>query len=153
MNSKKNSIILHILMVFFVFTAIYPILIIFFNSFKTTSEIGLDAIGLPNSFNFDNYFKAWEVGQFGKTMKNSLILVTLTVILELILSGFAAYSISRIKPKGSNLFLFYLLVVSTIPIWLYIVPLFFTFRSLGLTNNLFGLVLIYTVMLHSAFFF
>jgi raffinose/stachyose/melibiose transport system permease protein len=37
----------------------------------------------------------------------------------------------------------YLLVGTSLPIQLYLVPLFFTWQRLGLVNNLFGLVLIY----------
>ncbi|MCC6804324.1 MAG: carbohydrate ABC transporter permease, partial [Anaerolineae bacterium] len=35
---------------------------------------------------------------------------------------------------------------STIPIWLYLVPLFYTWRTLGLINNRLGVILIYTAL-------
>ena len=38
----------------------------------------------------------------------------------------------------------YMLVASTLPIWLYMVPLFFLFRTAGLLNSRLGLILIYT---------
>jgi raffinose/stachyose/melibiose transport system permease protein len=40
----------------------------------------------------------------------------------------------------------YMLVASTIPIWLYLVPLFFLWRTLDLINNRFGLMLIYVAL-------
>jgi raffinose/stachyose/melibiose transport system permease protein len=43
-----------------------------------------------------------------------------------------------------------MLTVSTLPIWLYIVPLFFLWRQVGLLNNYVGLILLY-VALNSPF--
>jgi raffinose/stachyose/melibiose transport system permease protein len=39
-----------------------------------------------------------------------------------------------------------MLVASTIPVWLYLVPLFFTWKSLNLLNNRVGLILIYVAL-------
>ena len=44
---------------------------------------------------------------------------------------------------GSGLVTLYLLVGSSLPLQLFLVPLFFVWQRLGLVNNLFGLVLIY----------
>jgi raffinose/stachyose/melibiose transport system permease protein len=79
-------------------------------------------------------------------MGNSIILVVGTVAIELTFGGLAAYSLARKRPPGSNLVMFYMLVASTIPVWLYLVPLFFTWRSLNLLNNRLGLMLIYVAL-------
>jgi len=124
--------------------ALAPIIILFFNSLKGTAEIGLNPLGYPRTLVFENYPNAWEQGGFATTMGNSAFLVVATVILQLTLSGLAAYALARLNPPGGNAFMIVMLVGTTIPIWLYIVPLFVLWRSLGLLNNLFGLVLIYT---------
>jgi raffinose/stachyose/melibiose transport system permease protein len=77
-------------------------------------------------------------------MRNSGILVVATVISVLVLGGMAAYSLARLNPPGANVFMVFMLAGTTIPVWLYIVPLFILWRTLGLIDNLFGLVLIYT---------
>lgn len=135
-----NYIIVIIMLVF----ALCPIVILGFNSLKTTAEIGLNPLGPPTTWIFENYPTAWVEGNFATTMRNSAFLVVMTVSLQLTLCGMAAYSLARLKPPGSNAFMIVMLVGTTIPIWLYIVPLFILWRSLGLLNNLFGLVLIYT---------
>ncbi len=68
----------------------------------------------------------------------------------LIFAGLAAYSLARLNPVGANWLMFYFLVVSTLPLWLYLVPLFFLWRTLGLINSLFGLTIIY-VAVHAPF--
>ena len=66
-----------------------------------------------------------------------------TVIGVLALGGLAAYSLAKLNAPGSGLVTLYLLVGSSLPIELFLVPLFFVWLRLGLVNNLFGLVLIY----------
>jgi raffinose/stachyose/melibiose transport system permease protein len=142
----ENLLFNHIMLMVLVLFAISPIALIFFNSLKTNAEIGRNPLGFPESFRWENYSEAWERGQFATTMSNSVILVVCTVITELVLGGLAAYSLARKHPPGANLVMFYMLVASTIPIWLYLVPLFFTWRTLNLLNTRIGLILIYTAL-------
>jgi raffinose/stachyose/melibiose transport system permease protein len=141
-NLLFNYIILTLLVLF----AVGPIVMILFNSVKNRAEIGRNPLGVPHSVHWENYSEAWEIGQFGRTMRNSVILVAGTVTAELVLGGLAAYSLARKQPPGSNVVMFYMLIASTIPIWLYLVPLFFTWRTLNLLNTRLGLILIYVAL-------
>lgn len=134
-----NHVVLTLLLVF----ALGPILVLGFNSLKTNAEIGLSPLGPPTTLHFENFPRAWELGGFGVTMRNSLILVIGTVSGVLVLGGLAAYSLARLHLPGSNALMLYLLVASTIPVWLYLVPLFYLWRNLGLINTRIGLVLLY----------
>lgn len=142
----ENLLINHIILILLVFFAVSPIAMIFFNSVKSNAEIGRNPLGIPQTFHWENFSEAWEKGQFATTMGNSVILVIGTVGAELVLGGLAAYSLARRQPPGSNAVMFYMLVASTIPIWLYLVPLFFTWRSLNLLNSRLGLILIYVAL-------
>ena len=55
----------------------------------------------------------------------------------------AAYSLARLQLPGGGIVMLYLLVGSSLPVQLFLVPLFFLWRQLGLVNNLFGLIIIY----------
>ena len=137
-----NHFFLSILVVF----SLGPIVLLGLNSVKSNSELGLNPLGLPKQVRLENFGNAWEKGEFARTFKNSVILVIGTVAAELILGGLAAYSLARKNPPGANLVMIYLLVASTVPIWLYLVPLFFLWRQLGLLNTYHGLILIYTAL-------
>lgn len=134
-----NYVVLTLLLAF----AFVPLLILSFNSLKTQAELGKNPLGPPQSFVWENFPKAWEVGNFAHTTRNSGILVTGTVIGVLVLGGMAAYSLAKLNLPGSGLLTLYLLIGTSLPIQLYLVPLFFTWNRLGLVNNLFGLILIY----------
>ena len=126
--------------------AIMPLLTLTFNSFKTNAEIGLNPLGAPTQIVFDNYPNAWERGNFATTMGNSVIYVVATIAVELVLGGLAAYALARRRPPGSDLLMLYFLIASTIPVWMYIVPLFIQWRTLKLLSTMHGLIIIYVAM-------
>lgn len=134
-----NYIILTILLGF----ALGPLLVLCFNSLKGKAEIGRNSLGPPQALVWENFPKAWDIGNFSTTTRNSGILVAGTVLGVLVLGGMAAYSLSKLDLPGSGLVTLYLLVGTSVPIFLYLVPLFFVWQRLGLVNNLFGLILIY----------
>lgn len=137
-----NYVVLTLLLLF----ALGPLAIMLFNSFKTRAEIGDDPLGLPSRLRWENYARAWDVGNFSTTTVNSAILVVGTVVGVLVLGGMAAYSLSKLDLAGGDLLMLYLLVASSLPIHLFLVPLFFLWRTLGMTNNLYGLVPIYIAL-------
>jgi raffinose/stachyose/melibiose transport system permease protein len=149
-KTRSNPSWLNIPLIIFSAFALYPILILIFNALKSRKDLALNPSGLPKEFIWSNFREAFNTSNFANHAANSLFLVLVTVTLVLILGGFAAYSLSRLEPRGSGLVMVYMLTVSTLPIWLYIVPLFFLWRQVGLLNNYVGLILLY-VALNSPF--
>ena len=147
---KSRPSVLNLPLIFLSLFAVYPIAVLIMNSLKSRQDLGLNPTGLPKEFMWSNYKTAFETSNFGRHASNSLFLVFVTVAIVLILGGLAAYSLARLKPRGSNGVMVYMLTVSTLPLWLYIVPLFFLWRQFGLLNNYFGLILLY-VALNSPF--
>jgi len=141
-NLIPNYIVLTLLSVF----AIGPILITVFNSLKTPAEVARNPLGFPSTLLWRNYTRAWDIGNFSTTIRNSSILVALTVAGVLILGGMAAYSLAKLDVPGGAGVMLYLLIGSSLPLQLYLVPLFFLWRNLGLTNSLPGLALIYVAI-------
>ncbi|CAA9552937.1 MAG: N-acetyl-D-glucosamine ABC transporter, permease protein 2 [uncultured Thermomicrobiales bacterium] len=137
-----NYVILTVLLVF----SLGPLLVMAFNSLKSRTDVADNPLGLPRNFVWSNYREAWDVGNFSTTMVNSGILVAATVIGVLLLGGMAAYSLAKLDLPGAGALMLFLLVVSSLPIHLFLVPLFVLWRELGLLNTVFGLVLIYIAL-------
>jgi raffinose/stachyose/melibiose transport system permease protein len=133
----------HLVLLALVVFAVGPLVILVFNSLKTQQEIGKNPLGIPHHFVWSNFGDAWDVGRFAQTMGNSAQLVAMTVIGVLILGGMAAYSLAKLDLPGSSGVMLYLLVGSSLPLQLFLVPLFFLWQHLHLTNSLPGLALIY----------
>jgi raffinose/stachyose/melibiose transport system permease protein len=134
-----NYVILILVAVF----VLGPLLVLIFNSFKSNMELGQDPLGPPSQLHWENFSNAWVQGNFGTTMRNSLILVISTVVGVLALGGLAAYSLARLDLPGANAFTIYMLGLSSVPVWIYIVPLFTLLHKLGLLNSLVGLIIVY----------
>ncbi len=131
-----------VLIALFLFAA-GPLVILGFTSLKSTAEIGANPLGPPVELRLQNFPEAWTKGKYATTMTNSVIVVVGTVAGVSIIAGLAAFALARMDAPGFNAFSLYLLIGTSLPITLFLVPLFFLWTKLGLTNNLLGLIVIY----------
>jgi raffinose/stachyose/melibiose transport system permease protein len=138
--SKAPYYVVLILLALF---ALGPLLVLAFNSLKLDAEIGRNPLGPPLSPDFENFSNAWVQGNFATTMLNSTILTVGTIVGVCVIAGTAAYAMSRLDLPGTDAVLLYLFVASAIPFQIFLVPLFFLWSILQLTNTLFGLIVIY----------
>lgn len=149
MFRKKNTTNLlpnYVVLILLVLFALGPMVVLLFNSVKSNLELGRNPLGWPAEIYLKNFIEAWVQGKFAVTMTNSLIFVVGTVIGVLILGGMAAYSLARLEPPGGGGYMVYMLTLSTLPFWLYVIPLFILWRNLGLLNSRIGLMIIYTAL-------
>jgi len=142
-NRRSNLAPSYIILVLLLGFALGPILVMGFNSLKNPKEMGANPLGFPQQPVWENYPNAWVKGNFALTTRNSALLVAGTVAGVLVLGGMGAYSLAKLKLPGSDLFTLYLLIGSSLPIQLFLVPLFFLWKNLGLNNSLFGVIIIY----------
>jgi raffinose/stachyose/melibiose transport system permease protein len=136
----------YLVLITLVLLALGPLVILLFNSLKSSIEVAQNPLGPPRVLHLENFANAWRIGEFNTTTTNSLILVVATVVSVLLFGGLAAYSLARLQPPGANLFMLYMLGGSTLPIWLFLVPLYFLWNTIGLINSLWGLIIIYTAL-------
>lgn len=137
-----NYVILTLLAVF----SVIPVVLLFLNSFKTTNEIQENPFGLPEVARFWNYWDAWVKGGFTTTLANTLFLTSGTILMVVLIGGLAAFALARFRFTGANALSFYLLVGTSVPALLFMVPLYFMWARLGLVNSLPGLVIIYAAL-------
>jgi raffinose/stachyose/melibiose transport system permease protein len=126
--------------------AAVPLIVFVFNSQKSDLELGTNPLGPPRSLSLRNFIDAWNYGDLGTGLRNSLIIVTATVLGVWICAGFAAYSLARLNPFGAKAITNYLLVIIALPVQLFLVPLFFLWTRLHLYDTLPGLFLIYIAL-------
>ena len=120
-----------------------PLLLLVINSFKDTKEFTTNPFGLPAVWRWQNYPDAWTQGNYALTVRNSALITVASVTGVIVIAGMAAYSLARLNPKGADALAFYLVVGTSIPAQLFMVPLFFLWTKLGLTDTLLGLIIIY----------
>lgn len=125
---------------------IVPIALAFVASFKDVPEFFANPFGLPETWRWQNYVRAWTEAKIAVTLPNSVIVTTTSVLLSTALSGLAAYGISRREKPFA--FALYLLFVSglLVPVQMIILPLFILLKSIGLLGSVFAVVLPYTAL-------
>jgi raffinose/stachyose/melibiose transport system permease protein len=123
-----------------------PLLVLLFNSLKTAIELGRNPLGFPSHLEWSNFTRAWEQGNLGQGMLNSLLLVTGTVIGVWVCAGMASYALARLNLPFKNGFASYFFLVISLPVQMFLVPLFFLWSKLGLINTLPGLIVIYIAL-------
>ncbi|MBE5909408.1 MAG: carbohydrate ABC transporter permease [Lachnospiraceae bacterium] len=145
-KTKRISVVKIIIYLFFVLmTALYlvPLLWVFSVSFKTNAEIFSSPFSLPKSLFVDNYVVAWTAGKLGIATWNSFLVCVITLLLSMLIGSMIAFAIARMQWKLSKLVLTYFMLGMMIPVHCVLIPLFTRFAKIGLSNNLWGLVLPY----------
>ena len=135
-------VILGLFAVFNIFVIVWVALA----SFKTNRQLYANVWSLPVSFALTNYIKAWTTVKMSQYFLNSLIVVTLSVILTLVVSAPAAYVLTRIKFRGSNFITQFFIAGMGVPAAVLFIPLFDMLSKIKMVDNLAGLILVYIVL-------
>jgi raffinose/stachyose/melibiose transport system permease protein len=133
----------YLVLVILALFAIGPLVALVFNAFKNNAEIGSNPLSPPTSFSLDNFTDAWTRGDFATTMRNSAIICAGSVLGTCLVAGMAAFALSHLRVPGGGAVVTYLFLGSALPVQLFLVPLFFLWTRLHLTDNLLGLIIIY----------
>ena len=113
------------------------------SSFKTNRQLFQEPLRLPAQLRFENYHTAWNAVDMSRYLLNSVVVVSVSVLLILAVSAPAAYALSRVKFRGSNALTTFFTAGMGIPYPLLFIPLFALMRSLGLVNTMPGLSIIF----------
>jgi raffinose/stachyose/melibiose transport system permease protein len=123
-----------------------PVLVLVFNSVKSKLELGRNPIGFPTTFEWSNFSTAWEEAHIARGLGNSVIIVACTIVGVWICAGMASYALARLDVPFKNGISTYLFLVISLPVQLFLVPLFFLWSRLGLIDSLPGLIIIYIAL-------
>lgn len=123
--------------------SIGPLVIFVFTALKSEAELAASPLGVPAHPFWGNFVQAWNQGHLAVGLRNSLIITLGTVAGVCVIAGCAAHAMARLDLPGSGWVTGYLLAATSLPIQLFLVPLFFLWSHIGLYNNLFGIIVIY----------
>jgi raffinose/stachyose/melibiose transport system permease protein len=138
------NIPIHLILLFWTFVSIFPLLWMFSSSLKERNEVFTNLSLIPQAWNFMNYVTAWKVGSFGVYFFNSLFYTVVTLALVLFFASMAAFVFARFRFLGRNVFYFLFVGSLMIPIPGAFIPLYVLLIKLGLADTRLGLILPYT---------
>lgn len=138
-----SKILIYIFLIILAFIYLAPLAWMLLVSLKDNAEIFTSPFALPQNPQWGNYTFAWTAGYLGKATLNSAIVCVTALILSLVIGSMAAFAIARLRWKYAKLMMTYFLIGMMVPIHCVLIPLFKTFSSIHLYNNLLGLIIPY----------
>ena len=119
-----------------------PSLIVVFGSFKTDGEVYNKPLSLPENWNLDNYRRLLSESDLEVSFRNSVLVTFASVILTLMLASMASFALARMITISGKVLATLFAFGLAIPAQINLVPIYYLFQDLGLTNSFFGLILI-----------
>ncbi|MEH7545798.1 carbohydrate ABC transporter permease [Neobacillus vireti] len=134
--------LLYAFLIILVVIFLIPIVFIAATSLKSNSELVSNSwLTLPKHYNWQNYLNAWT--QIKPYFMNSLIISLVKVPIGIVVEALAAYALTRMAIKRSNLIFAFFLVGMMVPMQATLVPLNIILSRLHLTNTYLGIMIIY----------
>ncbi|MBF9068990.1 carbohydrate ABC transporter permease [Streptacidiphilus fuscans] len=132
---------------------------VFLTSLRSGPDILRHGFGLPTSPKLGNYTTALDYGGFGRAALNSVLVSVAAAAVAVALAAPAAYALARRRSRTSSALTMTFALGLGVPGQVLVVPLFVGMANLNLTDNDFGLALVYvglampfTVFLLTGFF-
>lgn len=141
---KTSDIIIEIIMIILAAIVMIPIYYLIVTTFKTPEESTISPLGLPKRLVFDNYVEAWKMMNYPRAFKNNFIITFFSVLLLIIFSSMASYTIARRYNKLNRIIYSVFLLGLMVPFQMAIIPLYKLASNLNMINNLWGVIIIST---------
>lgn len=106
-------------------------------------EAELTELGLPSAVSFESYSAVFSRHGFAKALLSSAIVAIATTALAITISAAAAFALAKLRLRSKRALLAGALACSMLPPIATVSPLFLLVRSIGLRDELLGLVLPY----------
>ena len=114
------------------------------SSVKSGPEVFADDFKwIPEIIRWDNYIKVWTNANapFWRAMCNSLFVSVVSTLGQLLVSSMAGYALAKIQFKGKHAVFIAMMATMMIPGQATIIPKFILFRTIGLYDTLWSLIL------------
>lgn len=143
-RKKLGKIFGNIGLAILVFLAALPVIWLVFLSLKTNNEILTEPLALPESIQWVNYLNAFNKIPFFTMVKNTLIVLGISVPVAILFSIFAAFAIGRMKfgtGRLQNAVYSYFVCGVIMPTCVLILPIYLLMVKLGLFDTLWSTIL------------
>lgn len=146
MKGRLQTLILYFVLLIVGISIILPFFWMISTSLKTKPEImAREVTFFPASIHLDNYRSVFRRVPYVRTLWNSLFVSVMTTVLAVFFSTMTGYGIAKFNGQGMRFLLFIILTALMIPPFVVAIPLYLVAAPLGLTNNLWAIVIPFAV--------
>lgn len=131
-----KKVIMYALLISIGFIFLYPFLYMFINSFMSPEDLMNPAVSwVPTKFYFENYVKAFETLDFGRSFWNSLYISLIAAILQTAVAAVTGYGLARFNVRLKGIILVMILATFVLPVETLLIPRYVMFNSYKLLNS------------------
>jgi len=148
-NRRWALIISYVFLILFAIFFLMPPYYMIVTSLKSDAEVAHMATNpwiIADGVTFDQFKLLFTQTDFLTYFKNTAIVTVCVVVITMIVSIFAAFSLGRMKFWGSSILATGIFLTYLVPDTLLFIPLFQIVRGLGLLNSYWGMVLVYPTL-------
>ncbi|MEM7300672.1 MAG: carbohydrate ABC transporter permease [Pseudomonadota bacterium] len=145
-STTARAFAAHAILITYTLIALFPVVVILINSFKTRKAIFRSPLSLPDAdtFSLVGYETVMKQGDFLLYFQNSLIVTVVSLTMVLLFGAMAAFALAEYRFRLNLLTGLYLALGIMIPIRLGTVAILQMMVASGLVNTLTALILVYT---------
>lgn len=123
-------------------TCIFPVVWLFYTTFKTQTEFSIDVLALPRSWaNLTNYEYVLKKMPILQAMFNTMRVTLIVLLLVLFFAFVNGYFMARFRFRGKNALSLIYMSNLLIPIHAILVPVYIMFTKLGLSNHWYSTII------------
>jgi raffinose/stachyose/melibiose transport system permease protein len=147
--TKKRGVdwLLLALVVIGAIAVLAPFYLVLVNSFKSPTEYATAGpLGLPASLDFSGMVAFWERVNFPEKVWNSIFISGVVSVLAVVISMFNAFAIGIGRVRGRSWIVLLFLMANLLPQEALLYPLYYMFKSVGLYDNVWSVIIVFTVV-------
>ncbi|MEG2939794.1 MAG: carbohydrate ABC transporter permease, partial [Oscillospiraceae bacterium] len=145
-NFKISKGLIYLMLWMWVVFQVFPMFYMVLSSLKTDPEIMTNPFSLPASLYVQNYIDVWgsKETSLGVYFSNSVFVTVGTLLILGVVSMLCGYAVARYRFPGHMLVYVLMICFIAVPTHSLMVPVYTFMKEIGLTNNFYGLMLVYT---------
>lgn len=147
-RSKKGAerislVLIHAILVIISLVWLIPFFILIIQSFRGETGMSTNYF-FPKVWTFDNYVKLFTQTDFLKWYGNTLLVSVVVTVVQTVIVLMTSYALSRLRFKLRKPIMNVMLILGMFPGFLSMTAVYFVLKEINLTQNLFGLILVYS---------
>ena len=140
MTTRSETLASYAILIAASVLALFPIVIIVLLALEPSGTT-VDSFPWPTSPDFGNFSHVWKEGMFGSSLVSSFIIAATVSVVATLLSVMSAYSFGTMEFRGRSALFYFVVLGVIVPYEAMVIPLYYDFREIGLTDSYFALIL------------
>lgn len=144
MRFSLRGFLINTALIVFALSTLYPMIWVIYNSLKTEAAFSESIFALPSDPTLAAYATIFERGEVWTALWNSSFYAVVSTVLIVLIAYSISYILARFEFPGRRLVFSFFVLGLLLPIPALLVPVFMQYRSIGMLDNQFTLLLPYT---------